>query len=132
MAHNYAPILALKVHTLLTHHLDVDFGLLSQAIVMNIEKWNSLPKDIQKKIDDIRPWIEEKSVEFSLAQSEESQRLCKELGHTFYTPTLEEKQLWLKGAKPVLDSWIAETEAKGLPGRAIVDETKALIQKYKQ
>jgi TRAP-type C4-dicarboxylate transport system substrate-binding protein len=131
MTHNYAPILALKVHTLLTHHLDVDFGLLSQAIVMNIKKWNSLPKDIQKKIDDIRPWIEEKSVEFSLAQSEESQNLCKELGHTFYTPTPEEKQLWLNGAKPVLDSWIAETEAKGLPGRAIVNETKALIQKYK-
>lgn len=131
MTHNYAPILALKVHTLLTHHVDVDFGLLSQVIVMNKEKWNSLPRDIQKKIDDIRPWIEEKSVEFSLAQSKESQKICEDLGHTFYTPTPEEKKLWLDGAKPVLDAWIAETEAKGLPGRAIVDEMKALIKKHK-
>jgi TRAP-type C4-dicarboxylate transport system substrate-binding protein len=132
MIHNYAVIFVLKVHTLLKHHVDVDFGLLSQAIVMNKKKWDSLPKDIQKKIDDIRPWIEEKSVEFSDALDKKIQKLCKDLDHTFYTPTPEEKQLWLKGAKSVQDAWIGENEAKGFPARAILDETKTLIKKYSQ
>jgi TRAP-type C4-dicarboxylate transport system substrate-binding protein len=132
MIHTYATIFVAKVHTLLTQHVNVDFGLLSQAIVMNRKKWDSLSNDIQKKIDDIQPWIEEKSVELSDEYSKKIQEMCKELGHTFYTPTPEEERLWLKGAQSIQDYWIKENEAKGYPAREIFNETKALIQLYKK
>lgn len=128
---NYAPIFALKVHPLLTHHVDVDFGMLSQAIIMNKKKWDSLPEDIRKKIDDIRPWIEAQSIAMSDAQSKTVRKLCQDLGHTFATPTPDQKQLWMKGAKPVHDAWIKKNEAKGFPAKKILAETVALIQKYK-
>ena len=130
MIHNFAVIFVLKVHTLLKHHVDVDFGLLSQSIIMNKRKWDSLPADIQKKIDDLTPWIEEKSVEFSDELDKKIQVMCKDLGHTFYKPTVEEKQLWLKGAISVQDYWIEENEAKGYPAKTILEETKTLIEKY--
>lgn len=129
---NYAPIFALKVHPLLKHHLDVNFGLLSQAIVMNKKRWEGLPTDIQKKIDDIRPWIEEKSIELSDAQSRQVIKICKDLGHTFYTPTPEEKQLWMKGAKPAHDAWLTQNGAKGFPAKEIMARAQALIQEYQQ
>jgi TRAP-type transport system periplasmic protein len=130
ICHNYTPIWSLKVHTLLHTHTDVDFGLVGQAIIMNVDKWNSLPADVRKIIDDLRPWIEKKSVDISTDQAVEVRKLCEGLGHTIITPKSEEMKLWLEAAQPMHDAWIADTEAKGLPGRAVFEETKHLIQKY--
>jgi TRAP-type C4-dicarboxylate transport system substrate-binding protein len=130
ICHNWTPIWSLKVHTLLRTHTEVDFGLLGQAIIMNVDKWNSLPSDVQKIIDDLRPWIEKRSVDISTDQAVEVRKLCEGLGHTIITPKPEEMKLWLEAAQPMHDAWIADTEAKGLPGRAVFEETKRLIQKY--
>ncbi len=127
---NYTPLFSLKVHTLLRYHTDVDFGLLGQAIIMNLDKWNSLPADVKKAIDDLRPWIEKKSVDVSMDQVQDVRKTCEGLSHTFITLKPEEIKLWTDAAKPMHDAWIAEMEAKGLPGRAVFDETKRLIQKY--
>ena len=127
---NYTPLWSLKVHPLLRYHTDVDFGLLGQAIIMNVEKWNNLPADVQKTIDDLRPWIEKKSVDISMDQAVEVRKICQDLGHTFIIPNPEEMKLWVEAAKPMHDAWVADTEAKGLPGRAVFEETKRLIQKY--
>jgi TRAP-type C4-dicarboxylate transport system substrate-binding protein len=130
ICHNYTPIWSLKVHTLLRTHTDVDFGLVGQAIIMNVDKWNSLPADVKKTIDDLRPWIEKKSVDISTDQAVEVRKICQGLGHTLIVPNAEEMKLWMETAKPLHDAWIAETEGKGLPGRAVFEETKRLIQKY--
>ncbi len=130
ICHNYTPIWSLKVHPLLRYHTDVDFGLLGQAIIMNVDKWNSLPADVKKIIDDLRPWIEKKSVDISMDQAVEVRKICQGLGHTFIIPNHEEMKLWMEAAKPMHDAWIAETEGKGLSGRAVFEETKRLIQKY--
>ena len=130
ICHNYTPIFSLKVHTLLRTHTDVDFGLLGQAIIMNVDKWNSLPADVKKTIDDLRPWIEKKSVDISMDLAGEVRKICQGLGHTFIIPNAEEMKLWMEAAKPMHDAWIADTEAKGLPGQAVFKEAKRLIQKY--
>jgi TRAP-type C4-dicarboxylate transport system substrate-binding protein len=130
IVHNYTPIWSLKIHTLLRTHTDVDFGLLGQAIIMNEDKWNSLPADVKKTIDDLRLWIEKRSVDISMGQVPEVRKICQGLGHTFVVPNAQEMKLWTEAAKPMHDAWIADTEAKGLPGRAVFEETKRLIQKY--
>jgi TRAP-type C4-dicarboxylate transport system substrate-binding protein len=132
ICHNWTPIHSFKIHTLLEKHTEVSFGLLGQAIIMNIDKWNSLPADVKKTIDGLRPWIEEKSVELSTTHADEVRKMCEDLGHTIITPTPEEMKLWLKAAKPWHDAWVADTEAKGLPGKAVFKETKRLIEKYSQ
>jgi len=130
ICHNYTPIFSLKVHTLLRYHTDVDFGLVGQAIIMNVDKWNSLAPDVQRVIDGLRPWIEKKSVDISMDLAGEVRKTCQGLGHTFIVPNPEEMKLWMEAAKPMHEAWIAETEAKGLPGRAVFEETKRLIEKY--
>jgi TRAP-type C4-dicarboxylate transport system substrate-binding protein len=130
ICHNYTPIFSLKVHTLLRYHTDVDFGLVGQAIIMNVDKWNSLPADVKKTIDDLRPWIEKRSVDISMDQAPEVRKICQGLGHTFIVPNADEMKLWMEAAKSMHDAWIADAEGKGLPGRAVFEETKRLIQKY--
>jgi TRAP-type C4-dicarboxylate transport system substrate-binding protein len=97
---------------------------------MNMDKWNSLPADVKKVMDDLRPWIEKKSVDISTDLAIKAKKICEDLGHTIITPTPDEMKLWLEAAKPMHDAWIADAEAKGLPGRAVFEETKRLIQKY--
>ena len=36
-------------------------------------------------------------------------------------------KLWRQAAQPLHDKWIEETEAKGLPARAVYNEAKRLI-----
>jgi len=44
----------------------------------------------------------------------------------------EEIAQWKEiGGKPIWDQWIADMEAKGLPGQKAFDETLRLIEKYK-
>lgn len=130
ICHNWTPIHSFKIHTLLKNHTEVSFGLLGQAIIMNIDKWNSLPADVKKIIDDLRPWIEKRSVEISTQHADEVKKICEDLGHTIITPTPDEMKLWLKAAKPMHDAWIDANEAKGLPGKAVFEETSRLIEKY--
>ena len=130
ICHNYAPLWSLKVHPILHKHTDVSFGLVGQVLIMNIEKWNSLPDDIKKIIDDMRPWSEKMSVDMSTEEADRVVGICKGLGHTFIVPNADEMKLWVQAAKPMHEAWVTETEAKGLPGRAIFEETKRLIQKY--
>ena len=55
----------------------------------------------------------------------------KELNHNIYTPTEAEMKLWREAVQPIHEEWIAKNEAKGLPARALYNETKRLIEEYK-
>ena len=130
MIHNFAPIFVFKTHTLLKHHVDADFGTLAQFFVMNKRKWDQLPKHIQQKMDEIRPWIEQQSVDMSDALDTKVQKMCKDLGHEFVTLTPEEKELWQKGAPSAYDYWAEKAQGKGVDPREIINEAKTLAQKY--
>jgi TRAP-type C4-dicarboxylate transport system substrate-binding protein len=56
--------------------------------------------------------------------------MAKEMGHQIYQPTAEEMKLWRQAVQPVHEKWIADTEAKGLPARAVYEEAKRLIKEY--
>ena len=55
---------------------------------------------------------------------------AEKMGHTIVKLTPEERELWVQASAPIRDKWIAEHEAKGLPGKAIYEEAKRLISKY--
>ena len=43
-----------------------------------------------------------------------------------------EVEEWMEiGAKPVWEDWVAEMQAKGLPGQKVLDEALRLMEKYK-
>lgn len=101
------------------------------AVVMNMDKWNSLPADVQKVMDDL---IREQSewtgnymddhVKESVAWSQQN--------HNLELITLDpaEKAQWDALIEPIKAQGIVEAAAAGIPAEAVVADIQKLIQHY--
>ncbi len=101
------------------------------AVVMNMDKWNSLPKDVQKVFDDLRveqaKWTGnymDNHVKAAMKWSVETQ------GVKVFDLTKEQKAKWDALLEPITAKWIEANGAKGLPAQAIVDDIKSIAKKY--
>jgi TRAP-type C4-dicarboxylate transport system substrate-binding protein len=101
------------------------------AVVMNMDKWNSLPKDVQKVMDDLRveqaKWTGnymDNHVKTAVEWSKNTQSV------EFIELKKEEKAKWDAKLEFMSAKWVADTSSKGLPAKAIVDDIKGLIQKH--
>ena len=101
------------------------------AVVMNMDRWNSLPKDIQKVMEDIITeqaiWTGEymdNHVKASIAWSKKTHNV------EFIELPPGEKSKWDGRLKNITDKWVQDTSAKGFPAEAIVEDINALIKKH--
>ena len=93
-----------------------------QYTVMNLARWSSLPKDIQQAIDKVNDgfylkagqiWdsYQKKAIEFGV----------KKHGMKIIRLSEEENKKWLAPLESLKDEYIARANAKGLPGKEILD-----------
>ena len=126
---------ALKVPELVNNHTEFsgDHALYTTAFVlaMNKPRYEELPDDLKKVIDD------NAGIEFSAfagktqaAADVPSRAIAVERGNNIITLDEEEVAKWKAGAEPVIASWVAEMDDKGIDGQALVDEARALIEKH--
>lgn len=98
---------------------------------MNLNTWNSLPADIQKTIEEVSreylPIIAKAWGEITL----DGRAYALSRGHTFISISKEEEGRWKEAVKPILEDYIKQMQAKGLPGKEAVDEVIRLVEKYK-
>jgi len=84
--------------------------------VMNKKKWDALPKDVQKTIDQIdKEWIE-KTAKTWVDIDVEGKKFAEEKGHKFIPLSKEEDARWAGLTKPILAEYVKTTKEKGLPG----------------
>jgi len=98
-------------------------------VLMNLKKWNSLPKDIQKVIEEAnKVWIAKHGKAW-----DDSDKAGREFtlskGNKIIPLSKEESARWAKATQPVVDGYIKEKGAKGLPAKAYVEFIKAGIKK---
>jgi len=95
------------------------------AVVMNMEKWNSLPKDVQAVMDGLgteQAWwtgnYMDKHVDKSVEWSKKN--------HNIEITKLTRKELanWNKLVRPLIKNWMKQAKAKGLPASAIVRDIR--------
>jgi len=100
-------------------------------LLMNMDTWNALPKDIQTAIDNVTG--EEVALMggrgFDLAR-EAAFKTFEEAGLEFYEVPYAEFARWKAVSEPIYDSWVADMGAKGLPGQAVLDEALRLLKQY--
>lgn len=124
-----------KLNELLATHTEAGeegFGTQIMGWWMNNDTWNKLPAEAQKAFMDLQSWIQEEHIKINLKLIEKDRGEAIKMGHSVIKLTKEEKQPWANAAKSVHDKWIADMEAKKLPGRAIYDETNRLIFSLKK
>ena len=128
------PWAALRVFGLtetVKHHVEVSFGVPQCFVIMNSDKWNSLPPDIQKVIMDLSPWASETVCNSIKGEELSVQKQSLGLGHTIYKPTPEELKLWDVVFSTGAEKWITEQEARGMPARKLHDDARQLALQYK-
>ncbi|RJR45848.1 MAG: hypothetical protein C4576_11690 [Desulfobacteraceae bacterium] len=91
------------------------------CVVMNLKKWNSIPPEIQKIIDEVSgaSAADLFGVAFD-STTEGDLNFMKEKGDTFTTIAPDEKQKWAAAFKGIHDKWIKEVSGKGIPGEKIL------------
>lgn len=109
----------------------VGFGQSQIFMAMNKKKYNSLPPDLQKVIDDFSGLhIGELQAKAWDNRVNDVFDIMKKNGTQVIVPTPAEVQLWREAAKPVADWWISDMKSKGLPGQEIYDMAVELAKKY--
>jgi TRAP-type C4-dicarboxylate transport system substrate-binding protein len=107
-------------------------------IVMNRKAFDKLPPDIQKIFNDLgTPQL---SGKLGAAHDELEgggkgaiMGSDKKAGNPpIYVLPAEERARWEKSAQSVRDAWVAELEAEGLPGKAMLDDAVNWVKKYSQ
>ncbi len=95
------------------------------AVVMNMETWNSLPKDVQEVMDGMgteQAWWTGNYMDQHVIKSIE----WSKKNHNIEIIKLTQKELarWDKLLKPIPDKWSQDAKAKGLPARTILKDIK--------
>jgi TRAP-type C4-dicarboxylate transport system substrate-binding protein len=101
------------------------------AVVMNMEKWNSLPKNVQAVLEALgtqqAAWTGvymDNHVDESIDWSKKNHNL------QVITLSKDEKGKWEKLLEPMTGKWIEDAKAKGFPAEEIVEDIKAFSAMY--
>lgn len=101
-------------------------------LLFNQKSWDKLPADVQKVFVELESWYTQEVIKMNTGYINMVMGQAKEMGHQFYEPTGEEMKLWKQAVQPAHDKWIADTQAKGLPAKAVYEEAKRLINEMKK
>ena len=110
----------------------VSLGYNTFYLAMNKKKYESLPADIRKAIDDVGgDHIVDLYAKIWLKLDEQGAKYAVEKEKfQFIELSPSELARWEKAVKPIWDAKEAELEAKGLPGKKIIQELRANLAKY--
>ena len=127
---------ALKVPELVTNHTEFDgvsLYTLTFVLAMNKDRYESLPDDLKAVID------KNSGLEFSVfaggTQADAdgpSRQIAVDRGNNIVTVSGADIEAWKSAAEPIYAEWVADMDAKGIDGQALIDEARALMDKYAQ
>lgn len=128
---------AIKMPEIAKYHFDspANSPRISNSIfvfAMNQAKYDSLPADLKKVIDDnsgvaVSGWAGATGFD---AVVEPFRKVARDRGNTLVTMSDAEMQRWVKASEGVDDDWVKEVTAKGSDGKKLLDEARALIKQY--
>jgi TRAP-type C4-dicarboxylate transport system substrate-binding protein len=98
---------------------------------MNKARYESLPDDLRQVIDaNSGITLAQQIGKVWDAAEQPGRQAAADLGDAFYTIEGEELARWQAATASVMQGWIAERDAAGQDGQALVDAARALIARY--
>jgi TRAP-type C4-dicarboxylate transport system substrate-binding protein len=100
-------------------------------MVMNKAKYESLPEDVRAAIDaESGMKLAEFAAQVMYDYDKPGRDIAVAAGNTITTLDGAEVARWKEKAKPVVDTWVADMQGKGIDGAALIEQAKALIAKH--
>lgn len=125
---------ALKVPELVSNHTEFEGNalyVLTFVLAMNKDRYEGLPADLQKVIDD------NSGLEFSIfaggTQSDSdgpARQAAVDRGNNIVTVSGGDLDAWTAVSQPIYAEWIADMATKNIDGQALIDEARALMDAY--
>ena len=124
-------IIDFKLEDLIKYSTAEDLYILPSVCVMNLNTYNSLPPDLKKIFDEMTgPSLRDRiSTAFDL-HGQEAREVMKKRGVEVIKLSPDQKKAWEGKFQIVRDAWVAEMDAKGLPGKKVYEEAVSLVTKY--
>jgi TRAP-type C4-dicarboxylate transport system substrate-binding protein len=98
---------------------------------MNKAKYDGLPADLKKVIDDNSGLETSRWAGKAMNDSDgPGLEAAKRRGNTIVTFDAAEVARWRKAAEPVIDGWAAELKAKNIDAQPLIADARAMIAKY--
>jgi TRAP-type C4-dicarboxylate transport system substrate-binding protein len=122
-----------RLHEVSRYHTEVGMYTTTFAMFMNKARYESLPADVRKVLDETTSaasgyW---RRVGESWDRAEiVGRKAVLERKNEIYTLPKEERKRWREAVKGLDDRWASSLEGKGLPGKALLREARALSVKY--
>lgn len=109
-----------------------NFGFMPLWLSMSWDAWNSLPTDVQEVFEEVGgEYFGDIVDSYTSMQSWRAiDTAVAEYGMEVIELTPEELARWNVVIEPVRDEFVAELEAKGLPGEELLEEADQLYIKY--
>ena len=102
-----------------------------QSVIMNRAKFNSLSPDLQKVFNDLMVEMADIADASEYGRYTDAiERAPAEFGLEVINLSAEELARWVAADRPVIDGFIAELDAAGVPGAKFFETYQALEKKY--
>ncbi len=97
-------------------------------VVMNKNKWESLPADIQKIFTDVSSrWVERHGQAWDKAD-EDGWAYIRQLNRDIIDLTPEQQEDWKKAVESIIQEYITAASKKGLPGKELTEDIRKMIE----
>ena len=101
-------------------------------VVMNKQKWNSLPPDIQKIFREVnKEWADKNGVAWDTYDKQAKDWMLK-IGKKVISLSPEENARWAALVKPLLNEYVENMKKQGLPGQEALDFCLAELKKLEK
>lgn len=122
---------AYKLVEVTRYHANPHLGGVSYCTIVNKNRWNSLPKDVQATITRVT----ERMLPDTLCQAVTNEakkgiEITKKQGQEIVDFPPNALARWKAAGKPAWDKWAKGMEAKGLPGRRVLEDAIRLVEKH--
>jgi TRAP-type C4-dicarboxylate transport system substrate-binding protein len=99
---------------------------------MNKDKWNSLPPDVQKVIDEMsREYIDKYAAMWDDIEKSGKNYMLKR-GDRISSLSKAEEARWVQKAQPLFDDYVNRMKEKGLPGAEALKFVRDYLKPYKK
>lgn len=130
---DYLGYTARKLYEVAKYTTEVHLSDTPFPIIMNLNTWNSFPKDVQDEIMSVSGAKAAQTISANVWDAgikAGRAQIANMQGQTIITLTDQEAQEWQSYAVPIQQQYVQTLNSKGLPGQQIYDTLKAQIAKY--
>jgi TRAP-type C4-dicarboxylate transport system substrate-binding protein len=122
---NLRPVFAamgLKLYEVAKYQFMYPVGLnVGYPIVMNLDKWNSLPKEIKEVFMEVAEEFPSRIAEVNEKSEKEALQAIKEMGIEVIYPSPNVTAELNRLARPVIIDWEQRVAKEGVPGKELYD-----------